>query len=482
MKSLLKAVAALLAILSPMLIIISAAFLIPPQYGDTFVGILDEKYERLTSLEDEKIVLVGGSSLVFGLESEYIEKYMGMPVVNFGLYAALGTKVMLDLSKSGINEGDIVIIAPELDAQTMSLYFNAETTLQAADGNPAMLLHTDSANWGELISSMFAFSSKKYEYMKNGAPNPEGVYNSKNFNEYGDLEYTREENIMELYYDPNKEIVLDGSILDDEFLDYLNDYIAFCKRKGASVYFSYCPMNMLAISDDIDEYAIADFEKELKNSLECDVISYIEDYIMLPEYFYDSNFHLNDAGSLWRTLRLCEDLLLATDNPTLISEPYPDAPELDRGFVKVEEEIEDSGYFIYEKLKNGNYMLVGLTELGKAQSELTIPLGVKLEGLDYGAAVTLIGEAAFAGSSAEKIIIPENTYLTQMNNGAFIGASNLKGLYIYKKDEASLNPPADFAGVAQDFVIHVPENSSYKEGYYWSQIKGVIIEADIAEE
>ncbi len=482
MKKSIKIIAALLVIVLPLITVMLSAFLIPAQYSNSFVGILDEKYERLTSIDEEKIVLVGGSSLVFGIESEYLEKYMNMPVVNFGLYAALGTKVMLDLSKSGINKGDIVILAPELDAQTMSLYFNAETTLQATDDKPSMLLHTDSTNFGEIISSMFTFASKKYEYMNIGAPDPEGVYNSKNFNEYGDLEYVRDENIMELYYDPNKEIFLDESILDDEFLDYINDYVRYCKRKGAEVYFSYCPINELALADGTDEESILNFEKELKAKLDCDVISYIEDYIMLPDYFYDSNFHLNDSGSLWRTLRLCEDLLLATDNPTLIKEPYPDAPALDSGLIKVDEEIIDNGYFVYEKLANGNYMIVGLSETGKAQKSLTIPLGVKLEGLDFGAAITLIGEGAFKDSAAEKIIIPENTYITQMNNGAFSGASNLKDLYIHKKDESTINPPADFRGTAEGFVIHVPENSSYKEGYYWSQIKGITIELDIPEE
>ncbi len=481
MKCLLKTISALLVIVLPMIIILSIAILIPAQYSDTFVGALDEKFERLTSIDEEKIVVVGGSSVAFGLESELIEKYMRMPVVNFGLYAALGTKVMLDLSRKGINEGDIVILSPELDAQTLSLYFNAETVLQATDDDPSMLFHTDMANWGELASSMFSHVSKKCGYLKEGSPNPDGVYNSKNFNEYGDLEYTREENIMELYYDPNKIITLDESILDDGFFDYLNDYIRYCESRGATVYFSYCPMNSLALADGTTNESISDFESELESRLVCKIISYIDDYIMLPEYFYDTNFHLNDAGSLWRTIRLCEDMLLATDNPTLVTEPYPDAPELDTGMITVYEDIIGQEYFTYERLENGNYMITGLTDIGKEQKSLTIPLGVTLDGLGYAAAVTLVGQGAFIGTSATEIIIPENTYLTQMNNGAFSGASTVKALYIYKKDAETLNPPANFAGVAEGFVIHAPENSEYTTGYYWSQLKNVTIKLDIAD-
>ena len=42
-----------------------------------------------------------------------------MPVVNFGLYANLGTKLMLDLSRSGIGAGDVIVVAPEMNEQTL---------------------------------------------------------------------------------------------------------------------------------------------------------------------------------------------------------------------------------------------------------------------------------------------------------------------------------------------------------------------------
>ena len=103
-------------------------------YGNVFVAALGDKYERLLAADSEKIVVVGGSSVAFGLDSKLMEEKTGIPVVNFGLYAALGTKLMLDLSLPHINEGDTVVIAPELDAQTLSLYFNASTTLRALDG------------------------------------------------------------------------------------------------------------------------------------------------------------------------------------------------------------------------------------------------------------------------------------------------------------------------------------------------------------
>ena len=480
MKKAVTIIAAVLVILLPLGIVLGMLFMLPPQYSNTFVGELDEKYERLMEIDEPKIVVVGGSSVAFGLESEIIEEYTGMPVVNFGLYAALGTKLMLDLSRKGINEGDIVVLAPELDPQTMSMYFSSETTLQAMDDKPSMIRHLKPDNLFSVIGALFKHSAQKLEYMRDGAPNPSGVYNSKNFNEYGDLEYDRPENAMALYYDPNTMINLNESILDGEFIDYLNDYIKYCERRGATVYYSYCPMNHMALAEGTTEQSIAEFEAVMKERIKCRFISSIGDYIMHPGYFYDTNFHLNNDGSVFRTLKLCDDLLLAMEKPVMIDpDLYPAVPELFSGMIEVSGELGDHEFFTYTQLSNGNYMITGLTEAGKQQETLTVPLGVPITGSDKGAAVTIIGEGAFAGGAVKTVIIPKESYVTQMNNGVFTGASTVTELKIYKPEAETLNPPVSFAGVAEGFVIHAPDGSDYTTGYFWSQLKGVTIILDL---
>ena len=133
------AILACIAILLPFLVIGGVVFALPSQYDKTFLGALRDKYDRLTSLEEPKIVIIGGSSTAFGLDSGMIGEHTGMPVVNFGLYASLGTKAMIDLARRHIGEGDIVVLAPEMDPQTLSLYFNEESMWQALDGAAYML-------------------------------------------------------------------------------------------------------------------------------------------------------------------------------------------------------------------------------------------------------------------------------------------------------------------------------------------------------
>lgn len=463
-KIIVSAFIALLIIILPFITVITVAIATPPQYSNTFVGELSDKFDRLNEIDEPKIVLVGGSALAFGVDSKIVEKYTEMPVVNFGLYAALGTKLMLDLSRSGINRGDIILICPELEAQTYSLYFNSETTLQAMDGNFEMLFHVGEENFFPLLSGMWKFAKEKLSIMKSGdAPNPDGVYNSKNFNEYGDLVYPRKNNVMSLYYDENVMINPDVSIISEDFIDYINDYVSYAKLRGASVYFGFAPMNEQGIIQKDCAEELAEFEKTLKGMLDCPVISNIKDYVYEAGYFYDTNFHLNDAGKIVNTVNLTKDLLLEMGKPTPVKEEIPAAPKLPGIEMKFEGEDENAKYFTYEKAENGAYKITGLSELGKSEKVLTLPLGYN------GVKVLYVGDEAFVGGVAEKIILPENSNIRAFTSYAFNEASALRDLWIYYPTAEDIMP-ADFSDMPSGFKIHIPPKSNYDFDYNWGPL------------
>ena len=138
-KNIIISILTILILIAPLCIVTATTLTAPCQYDKTFLAELTHKHERLKSINEEKIVLIGGSSLAFGLDSKKLEEYTGRPVVNYGLYATIGTKAMLDMSRSHINEGDIVVICPETDKQTYSLYYNAHSMWQAIDTAPPLV-------------------------------------------------------------------------------------------------------------------------------------------------------------------------------------------------------------------------------------------------------------------------------------------------------------------------------------------------------
>ena len=477
---------AMLAVfLLPFLTIATVTFLLPPVYSETFVGELSEKYDRLVSIEDKKLVVIGGSSVAFGLDSEMCERELGMPTVNFGLYANLGTKLMLDLSRANISEGDIIVIAPEMNEQTLSLYFNQDTAMQALDGNFRLLRDIDSENYESLVGASFGFSSDKLGYLLSGEmPKNSGAYSKEYFNEQGDNTYPRPYNVMtavgrtitlDFCYDGTDEQTSEY----EEFIDYLNEYADYAKERGATVYFSFPPMNKASFTDYNTEETIYAFYENLATSLHFRVISNINDYIMDEGYFFDSEFHLNDAGKTVRTAHLIDDLMRESGKTsvTIRDEDLPKPP----GYLPIDFEGEDEEnlYFILEKAKNGAgqdvYYIVGLNEEGKKQINLKTPSMVD------GIPVVLIGEGAFLGSEARTLVLGDN--ISALVSGSFDGASELRAVYISKTDPNDISTPNNASedglatrGARSDLKIYVPDSSlaDFRTDYFWGDYTGTI--------
>lgn len=465
-KSWIKFLALLLAVLLPCVALAVMVLALPGVYGQTFLGELAPKYALLNQTDSPKVVVVGGSSVAFGLDSELLSQSIGMPVVNFGLYATLGTKIMLDLSKSNIGEGDIVILAPEMDAQTLSLYFNAEAAWQGMDSNMGMLRYIAKEDRSDMIGGLYDYVVAKVKYTLGNKLNPAGVYNRDSFNEYGDIVYARPYNTMLLGYDPTKTIELTGDIFDDEFVAYVNEYIDWCEKRGATVYYSFCPMNESAVSAATTEETVLAFYQFLHEKLHCGIISNVNDYIIEENYFYDSNFHLNDAGVVLRTSLLAHDINRARGVTTQLSIDIPAAPERPVDETQVAEtDALLASYFTYDAYGNG-WMITGVTEAGRAMASLDLPKSYD------GKAVLAINTGAFEDcDKLTKLTI--DTHIVQLMDSAFSGAPNLAKIYVRHEDADALGVGDHvFDGAASNVKMVLTTQTSYESfiaNYFWSK-------------
>lgn len=441
-------------------------FKIPDVYEQTFLGELEDKFTLLCETNEPKIILVGGSSVAFGVDSALIEEHTGYKVVNFGLYATLGTKLMLDLSEANINEGDIVVLAPELDSQTLSLYFNAEAAWQGIGSCVSMLRYVGSENLGDMMGGLYDYLGSSLSYLRQGITlSPSGVYRHDSFNAYGDIEYERPYNIMTVGYDVNQPILLDESIMDAEFLDYLNRYIRRVKDRGAEVYFSLCPLNKSALADETSEESIVAFFRFLNENIGCEVISGFDTAIMEENYFYDTNFHLNDAGVLVHTAALIDDInraLGSTYRHGLSLPKAPERPSMSGPDNWVENEW--SALFLYEEYGDG-LAIVGVAEAAMERASLILPYKAN------GKVVYVVAKGAFEGcDSLREITVPDNYALFE--NGAFSGAENLREIHMRRGESENLEVGKDlFEGASDELVILLYSEETYTDfatGYWWA--------------
>ena len=328
MNKTIKAIIAVFLLLAiAVSIIFTAVLMMPEQFDDLYLGELADKYARLRSFDDEnKIIVIGGSSVAFGINSQVMEKYLDMPVVNFGLYGPLGTTIMMDLARGHINEGDIVVLAPETDNQTMSMTFNGEGVWESCDSDFTMLFKIRFHNWDDMLGSFWVYAQKKLQFFHLGKASPDGVYDHDSFNEYGDIIYQRIGTIMPDGYDPTVPVDLDPSIIEDDYIDYMNDFIDYCYRRGAQVFFSWPPMNKLGVQQE--EEGILEYATYVRENIHCPIISNITDYILHEGYFYDTNYHLNDVGVYVHTANLIQDLENVIGDGDYIPIERPAPPEI----------------------------------------------------------------------------------------------------------------------------------------------------------
>jgi len=456
----------LFALITPLFLVISG-FALPPQYDNTFLGELKYKYAHLEHTDGPKIIIIGGSSVAFGIDSSLMEeKLPGYSVVNFGLYGGLGTKAMLELSIDSIKKGDIIIISPEQESQTLSNYFNGEAMWQALDGSFYLLKNLDKKELGEMVGEFPYFAADKFSYyIKGDEPDPTGIYNRSSFNKYGDI--STEDctyNIMEDGYDVNTPIYLNKKVINTEFIDYLNQYASEAESRGATVWYHFCPMNKLAVQNPENADGYYDY---LQKKLDFYIIGNPNQSIMDMEWFYDTNFHLNSSGKIVNTNQLIRDIKAMLEDSSATGITLPQKPEILMS-LEITGDNSDEDCFTYE-INNGEMQLTGLTEKGKQRETLIVPVSHEKM------TVTKISEEIFAGDENVKtIVLQEN--ITSIEDSAFKDCKNLTSIKLLNLNpgECSVGQKL-LEGTNASIVVDEKAVTDYKLNYFWSVYSNRIV-------
>ncbi len=322
LKILLKKIIVMSAFVGMTLVIVM--FLIPFEEDNYYLAIVD-KHEALETTAPPRIILVGGSNVAFGIDSEKMENELHLPVVNTGLHAGIGLPYTLNDVKPYLKEGDTIIIIPEY-----SQFFDHKDkgeveSLAAMIGiNPSSVryLNTKSLREIHLIGATlfrhkadFAFETVNTFFFPKTNPeedeNKDEMKDVKNFsysrhgfNRYGDevshWSYTA-------YRAPNyTEGSYLGKKINDNQIELLNDFHDYAKSRNMTVYVSFSPL-------DRNEYqknqtAYDQFYTFLSTNLSTKIIGTPEEFSFPTAFFFDTRHHLNYEGVEKRTDALIFEL------------------------------------------------------------------------------------------------------------------------------------------------------------------------------
>ncbi len=452
----------LLALFAVPIALLILAFGLPPQYGETFLGEFPEKAALLEQAKGPRIIIVGGSGVAFGLRSDLLEnEFENYAVVNMGMYAGLGSTVMLDLTAQSLRPGDIVIFSPEQSEQTLSMYCNAEAMWQAADGNFALLAAVQPEFRQALLGQFPYFAAQKARFFRDkNAPSGDGIYARSSFNQWGDIRHgIREMNVMAGTYDPNMPIVFDAGLPTENFIAYINGYAAMCEENDVSLYYRFCPMNAAAVSETESMKATA-YQNTLQTHLTFPILGRIETAILDSALFYDTNFHMNSTGAIINTIQLAKELKAALGLDEAVSIPMPEIPGMtDKTYYSGDDS--DAACFTYTPNGDG-WQITGLAEPCADKTDLILPTQYR------GKPVIGFDAAAFAGNKTiETLWLQPN--ITAIEDNAFSGCISLKQLMIQQPSPSQcIVGKGLLNGTGADIIVPAKSLGLYKTNYFWS--------------
>ncbi|SES37948.1 hypothetical protein SAMN04487884_13526 [Butyrivibrio fibrisolvens] len=269
------------------------------KFYSSYPSLIVDKYRTLIETNEPKIIVVSGSSSAFGLDQNMLEQSSNYKVVNMGLHAGFGHYVISELTKTNINEGDIVLLAYEYNWIDEFFVMEPSLVMTGVDDHIEIYAHVPVDKWPSIIGYLFEFAE-----MKNSAQYVGGNYSRAAFDsETGQMTLNR----VETYDGDNCEQISDiTQDIPQETIDYLVDYKNYIEKRGAKVYFVAPPVFEGAVP-----YSGEEFDGYISNIEKYTGIKYISnpsDYFMSENLMYDTIYHCNNKGEEVRTRLLIDDL------------------------------------------------------------------------------------------------------------------------------------------------------------------------------
>ena len=263
--------------------------------------------ERMKSIKEPKIIIIGGSGCGFGLSSSLICKHFSMPVCNTGTNAGMGIIIQLKICEPFIREGDIVVVIPEYDNYMGQSYLGDATVLRIfssiyPSGYESLSLRQQ-LHLVQYAPSAFIDAMKSLNWTFLDEEQVCNPYSMKSLNEYGDVE-CYENRVHQATKDWTASTWKQTRI-QKKAIAALQEYDRLCKERGATMLMF--PPAFKAMDFDVNKDCIHTIWKSSEEA-QLPLVSCPEDYRMADTLHYDTNYHLTYEEVLIRTNRLIKDM------------------------------------------------------------------------------------------------------------------------------------------------------------------------------
>lgn len=256
-----------------------------------------------------RIVLIGGSSVLFGFDAKMLEDYFHIPAINYGVNAGLLLPITLFMAKEVLRPGDIAVMSLEYPMFTYSGRLNEQAIGFILSRRPDffycltvkeqlfLLTHTTLRT----VLEGFAYTDRGQQIS--------GVYGAHNIDDHGNQINTgKTYRTPALFSDvQNSDVRYYGKEFKNNTLGlkYIRDFVSWAKNNNIHTVFT--PVPFLKKTEYFDDPVESYFYKNLPDILRSNDINYIGnpyDFMFEEDDFFNSDYHLTAESRLIATKKL----------------------------------------------------------------------------------------------------------------------------------------------------------------------------------
>ncbi|RTL37574.1 MAG: hypothetical protein EKK48_23080 [Candidatus Melainabacteria bacterium] len=302
-----------------------AAIALPSLEDICCFTVLNNKHQVLEQAGSPKIILTGGSNVLFGVDSEKIGKVFNRKVVDMGLCLMFPLSYLFEEIKDSIKPGDIVVLSPEYQSYSQE-FARPMIMADILDGCPRAIewiLKCNGCTWdekGKILFHLRTLGLQKLQYVISHArqivqhratwsynkPNPGLVIlNAKNLNSCGDLVWHLDKPVGKDAME-RKILIRAPKHIDDYTINEVSKFDAFCKSHGAQ--FVLIPPSIPESMYQKGKTDIDNVIEEAKVKFPIPILATADRYAFADEHIFGGHYHLDKVGRDIRTDRMIEDL------------------------------------------------------------------------------------------------------------------------------------------------------------------------------
>ena len=292
---------------------------------ESYLAASIDKQSLVATQASPRLILIGGSSLAFGVDSARIAAACGRKPVNMGLNGALGLKFMLAQVEPFVRPGDWILIAPEYQqfARTSARSEMLANILEIDPGNARLL---GGAEWSELFDRGFiqrfgrmaraVIGRPSHVLRRESTERTRTVYRRGAFNANGDVvahltAKAKRISAAEFQFRYREDLAR-------RTIAQLNQFAAMAQARGARVWFSHPPLPREVFAANCEE--LLRLETTLKAGLAFPRLDEAEELLFPLDHFFDTWYHLGAPGVEERTrllaARMGQQAIIATREAT----------------------------------------------------------------------------------------------------------------------------------------------------------------------